>query len=318
MDLRRWHGSLPTFTDQAHLLASTTWHRYAEAAFGLSTLTFPLDLRRLNFFYLHLLPEHDQAVLRNRPVLGAPRSPPNTSFTSRLCLARHSASSPGHARAIHEPYVQWGGSDPSFGANHVWTYLWNSAGELVHELRNGVPSDSWVEVHRCGDRHPTSRSSGSRSVGDLWMYLARGSGVHYNVGRTLVARDKAHLQRLADNATRLKDAFEWARARSFDSVQLTHSLEQRLYKYEIVDLRLGLSDDTRCPPAASASASAVFRAGWRPHEPCTCALAQPCLHCRESVVAPSTAADTANGAAPSDRGVSRAGAQWTFRCFGAG
>ena len=289
MDIRRWQTTLPSFTDNAELRSSPTWHRYVEAVFGLDTLTFPLDLRRLNFFHLHLLAEHDQTVLRNRPVLGAPRSPPNTSFASRLCLARHSASSPGHVRVVHEPYVQWGGSDPSFGANHVWLYLWNAAGELVHELRNGVPSDGWVEVHRCGDRHATSRSGGSRSVGDLWMYLARGSGVHYNVGRTLVARDKADLQRRAGNVTRLKDAFAWARARSFDSVQLTHSLEQRLFKFEIVDLRLGLSDDARCPPAASAAAAAVFRAGWQPRDPCTCAHAQPCLHCRESMVASFTA-----------------------------
>ena len=80
----------------------------------------------------------------------------------------------------------------------LWLYPYNDQ-RRHHPLEDffppgGFPSSSRVEVFHCAEREPAVAE-------DYWMYLARGSGIFFDLGRTIAFRDRYELF-VALNATR--------------------------------------------------------------------------------------------------------------------
>ena len=132
------------------------------------------------------------------------------------------------------------------------------------------------------------------------MYLAVGSGIFYDVGRSyrwLGTDGGKHTSLLSYRAnhsvsahSRLPqflevtyDTFKTLRKEGYDSVQFPHTNEHNMWKFEIVDLRP--LDDTHqrdagtkaCP---TAEAAAHFFSGWAGTLPCACQEdSRACLNC---------------------------------------
>ena len=133
--------------------------------------------------------------------------------------------------------------------------------------QRGFASHQRVVVYHCSDTFADSPLLG------FWMYLAPGSGVFYDLGKTLVARNASELTAHGMSQERL-------RAHGFDSVQFTHTWEDYIFKYEIVDVRapVNSTETGACPPA---SLLGSFYSGWTADAPCMCSHQHAsCLHCR--------------------------------------
>jgi hypothetical protein len=116
----------------------------------------------------------------------------------------------------------------------------------------GVADHTWVEVVRIarlddryiGTTHPLANQSSIVAeqclVGQIWFWVARGSGVWINVGRSLVLPGP------------FPRACEEAYAEGYDTVQLTRSYG---LTYELIDCRgmsrpdAWLSYEPACPPS---------------------------------------------------------------------
>ena len=101
------------------------------------------------------------------------------------------------------------------------------------ELQRGLPDHVWVEVLRIA-RNDVASLDGTTTctVGQLWMWLAPGSGIWYNVGRTLDWRGSQRFQRLW--ALHKRPCLE-AQRRGYDSIQFDAWDGQ--FTREIVDCR---------------------------------------------------------------------------------
>ncbi len=152
----------------------------------------------------------------------------------------------------------------------------------------GVPDQTWVEVVRIARIDEKKEGpTAAATVGQVWFWLAHGSGIWWNTGRSLVVTDG-------------KDNPGCARAASdgYDSIQITRSFGG--FSYEILDcrgslLRLSTAEETwtaACPPThvplrkglpepRTAPALAAL-AGTNQSEPCRCdpAALDEWLHCR--------------------------------------
>eukprot|EP01050_Picozoa_sp_SAG11_P006606 SAG11_NODE_518_length_8798_cov_5.156110_5_plen_197_part_00 len=169
------------------------------------------------------------------------------------------------------------------------TYGWPWAAALVH----GIPSGASVEVaHACCDYMATAGSNvkyEGLSTG-YWFLHAPGSGVYYNVGKTIVFRDhadaymalvpvaqrplsfnmstKTMIQTVNRKENYLFDIALAAHKLGYDSVQYTHRLEYH-YIFEFQDIR-DLSNATiknTCPPPV---VHAAMRGGYGGSRPCRC------------------------------------------------
>ena len=98
----------------------------------------------------------------------------------------------------------------------------------------------------------------------LWCYLAIGSGIYVDVGRTLVFTDhRAAMSRFSINSRlewgqQMRMCLRAAVAKGFDSLQFTHTRENIL-KYEIWMLKLTDENESGCPNSESILS---FRSGW--------------------------------------------------------
>ena len=144
-----------------------------------------------------------------------------------------------------------------------------------------APDDSWVEVTHCVD----IVSFFLEGTGS-WMYVAPGSGVFYNCGRTLAF--DTHVEAVnhflgAGTCTDASDEcpshfaalFAAALKEGYDSLQFLKHGDQRcgLMRPEIVDLR-GTGRD-RCENIPN------LRTGWDHELPCDCARSNGnCTSCR--------------------------------------
>jgi hypothetical protein len=303
-----WHRSLPVFTSMDALRQSRPWEKYLDQIYGLATLRFPLDIRLLALFYEGLLAPAIALPNQTRvPVLGrsetATRDNSSHAVLEEVLLPARATSRRYHVcgrrfldayRLYHSPPFPEGAASST-----LWLYAYKSLslprGTVAAAApappsraslafpRDGFSSHTRVEVFHCIESAEVKNH-------DYWMYYAPGSGVYYDLGRTLVARSRCDLWRFANasfsvdarghggprcvrynNAWRegtdastfgglltekcpgfwcggaaekakqshvfTTNALDILADRGLDSVQLTHTEEHGIYKYEIVDLR---------------------------------------------------------------------------------
>ena len=141
------------------------------------------------------------------------------------------------------------------------TPLWScgGTGEACDErvLSEGAPSDSLVEVrHSCCDgNYPDGRPNDG-----FWSYLSPGSGIFFDVGRTVVAANHDSLwDQLGCTMDLLRDhgvdtghppwmlQFACARVQGYDSIQYTHQFEETLAHFEVVHLKDVSHQHDGCP-----------------------------------------------------------------------
>jgi len=141
----------------------------------------------------------------------------------------------------------------------------------------GVPSFTWVEVMRVGridDKDPIAEAADRSTIGQVWFWLAPGSGIWWNTGRTLVVNESVvspflnMTETLSPRAcTTLENESSWwmsrdqafvnvtcadAVRRRYDSIQLTSSFCG--FSWEMIDCRGHTRYDAQqtwsaaCPP----------------------------------------------------------------------
>ncbi len=150
---------------------------------------------------------------------------------------------------------------------------------------------SRVEVTHC-----VSQLAMRAEQNSSWMYAVRGSGVFYDVGRTIAFdrhRDAVdHFIPKNDCKGECWNAFndlmKAAYAQGWDSLQFTAHGDQRcgLAQMEIVDVK----------GYGAQSCSSQFSAGWGGAKPCACVVHSKCANCYQSI-AEHLGAGGANGAA---------------------
>jgi len=280
----------PRFESAQALSNSSEWLAYLKAVYGTDTEpTFPLDLAQFNFFYFNVLPRQWQRDLASRPILGSDARVDLRTGIAHRHFKKGVLSNNAVGRHRREWYILYGGlGGTGSGAATAWRYL-------HRDTLTGHANHSKVEVYHCSDKQS----------GRFWMYHARGSGIFYNVGRTFIARDALQLSAL--NLTH-----EELRRRGVESIQFTHTFEDGIYKYEVLDLppsngtassgagqhngtlfrnasdklmmRLGLRNSA-CPTSDNAR---YFTRGWQGERPCRCQdrlprparfYGLPCLNC---------------------------------------
>ena len=301
--------SLPTFDSFASLARQPEWRRYLESVYGSSTSgsaslqnrsVFPLDVGRFGFFYFNHLPHSLKVALAARPVLNTRRPVGANGIVSDHYNRTECVND---MRILGDAYVQWGGSGGrGAGGGTVWAYRHASEtaparSALGHNAvpDAGFPSHSRVEVYHC------SETKAGPTSGELWMYLAPGSGFFYDLGRTYVARNYTVLRATTHGAVYFDDDSralrEQLRREGFDSIQYTHQFEDCIYKYEIVDLRGSLRRGSKptgaCPDQNLAH---HFTRGWGGGSSCPCSqpasgerpshAGQECLNCGERAFPP--------------------------------
>lgn len=151
---------------------------------------------------------------------------------------------------------------------------------LVHSLhvqKNSIPPFHWTEV-----RH---RSKRSERVG-MWFAVATGSGIWFNVGRTIVFRTHDEAFRYFNVNSGNENAIAYAaKARGYDTIQFTECdgvatsccnklrLPARCFNLEFVATALS---------GLSACGGGMFRQGWNATRVC---------HCDETLWGSSAASD---------------------------
>ncbi len=300
-----WQRELPRFESYTELCAEPLWMRYLDAVYG-NELRFPIDLRAFHFFYFNYLHHRPPA----RPLLSTNIDVPFMGDP------QHAIAAAGHAqsdrnlqrgRAHLDVYLMWGtcgaGISSGCGRATVWVYpfLANGSvslpnGSVALHIDGGIPDNTRVEVYHCAN---------GRDSASYWMYLAVGSGIFYDVGRSYrwlsaeVQKDsggkhlsilKELLNRTVSSHERLPaylqhryQAFTLLRQQGYDSVQFPHTTEHNMWKFELVDLRpLDVSQQRvagmqACP---NGTAAAYFFSGWGGTERCVCQEeGHACLNC---------------------------------------
>ena len=118
-------------------------------------------------------------------------------------------------------------------------------------------------------------------VGDpgFWMYFSKGTGIFYDVGKTIVFEDhwdatKYFLNEPSNTLfSRLCNA---AHEQGFDSIQFTHRAEGK-FKYEILDTRLGSKVWMDACPGKKLEI--FFTTGLNGNKECKCVSGTSCLNC---------------------------------------
>lgn len=150
----------------------------------------------------------------------------------------------------------------------------NRGGQRMSELHPPhISRWPWVEV-----MHSPSYGVGSMSTGNLWMYVARGSGLWFRPGRVLALSDVFDLavylnatsyynaRNPSSKAQLLLEATQRLNA-TFDSIAFSYHVDggccHRMVMHELVSLRAFSLD---CP------VSADMRRGWPPEDlrACNC------------------------------------------------
>ena len=188
----RWHAALPAFENASQLHAAPSWERYLTAVYGMP-LVYPVRLRTFSFFHLPLLP----SALRphSSPMLGYRKSvdaPPWDGATLKVDDARRHPLLRGRRRGEH---YRRDGSAPGHAAGGLWIYAWpegrdQASSEPLYPSAAGYPSGAKVEVMHCQEN-----TTLYRRIGEFWMYQATGSGIFFDLGRTIAFPNGAYLAR---------------------------------------------------------------------------------------------------------------------------
>ena len=215
------YRSLPRFSNLAELRAQPRWLQYLDSVYGEETLQFPLDTRTFNFFYSRgselFTKKHlaSVALLGRRPYAGLERNQ-----TPAVTLAETLIKAGGGTakwfglcgRQLHDAFRLY--HNPPYPANAAFGTLWlyghvddtlargasatalastvleSSAPEPEPGLHpsGGFPSHTLVEIMHCAEE-------AEADARDFWMYIAAGSGIYFDLGRTVAFRDRCELWR---------------------------------------------------------------------------------------------------------------------------
>lgn len=249
-----------TFHSPAELRDSA-WFDYMDAVYGVTTIRrFPVSIGHLAYFHDGLLPPSTREAIHNGPIGMACTY--DGGLAPRLC-------------------------DPEsyrFGDFKLAAYplrpsdLWRSFRYSNEEddrrretvLSRGLPSHALAEVtHTCCDAEVGGRSQG------LWHYLQPGSGIFFNLGRTLVSEDNffGNLRWETGCGGDHVDVLSCLRELGYDSVQLPHTYEPNhggggTKLFEIVNLKDTHRQEDGCFDP-ELSAGKYFR-GFEGSVPCVC------------------------------------------------
>lgn len=136
--------------------------------------------------------------------------------------------------------------------------------------RTGLPDNAWVEVMRIDRIDLVSHSDTTTcTVGQLWMWLAPGSGVWYNLGRSQKAITTGEASGLWWSLPTRPCTM--ARQQGYDSIQLIEF--ENGFSFEILDCRgadradFDVSWDVGCPPPHVELRSGIppRASRWAPH-----------------------------------------------------
>ena len=144
----------------------------------------------------------------------------------------------------------------------------------IGSMGHGMPDHTWVEIMRVGridDKVPVYEQADRSTIGQVWFWLAPGSGIWWNTGRTLVVNASITTEgRYLESpraCTTLNEARAWWTERNeafghvtcaaamrdgYDSIQLTSSFCG--YSWELIDCRGANRPDAHttwtaaCPP----------------------------------------------------------------------
>ena len=230
------------------------WDNYLTSVYGhLPPHAYPIDMSAFTWLY-HSVP------LDVSPARLGPR-----------CSARH-----GHAW-VGPHSARWPESVPALVRAGMFVQRWDPEAPDAYPLRDGVRNNSWVEVMRVRWGHAAEKHG-------AFYWLARGSGVWLNVGRTLVDAPGQGEQYWFRSAERLR----WLQARGFDTIQFPTSVSNARSpmpnsRFELVDLRsgsggLGGSEPVLCP-------GRKYLAGWAASRSCKCDPGGSVLNCGRAAIA---------------------------------
>jgi hypothetical protein len=272
-----FHLRLPIVQDKA-----SPWHAYLDYVYSAATPPLPFDMASLELFYPALLPTSmcdrqsrlppcrsddstcDGWLDKSRPEPTEAEIRLQLRSQSYICSAASLATTAVRERKPLSQFVA-----------------------LQEAVRWPTAHDQWVEVVRI-QPHLDPEGVG---IG-CWLYVARGSGVHVNVGRTLVFRSREEAL-----ATRNFGVWRNSSSRRKNRAVLTysdHNLASAAARegYRSLQLLRGNPHVIRGRPTAptrelilahpacmerpanSACVPAGLRAGWRAALPCKCASPQ--------------------------------------------
>jgi len=284
---------LPVFHSKDEL-KHNPWGKYLQAVYGeASQFSFPLDISSFNYFYRDILPHvAGLHVKKVKPGSHANRDK-QVEVTAGDCLdavdRTHDPSLAFHHEGILGFMKLDSHAQPAI--KNLWVYKYPHAKcrtnswphvsfvdnttlpDPVFEHSSGFPDNSDVEVVHtcCSEDHKTG-------VG-FWGYLAIGSGLYMNLGKTQIFSDHPDAAKavgLPTNSVDFSELVKRGRAKGWDTIQFTHRCEAT-YKYEIMDLRPTSEPamNSACPGVTTS-----FKAGWQAERPCTCdPSGNLCLNC---------------------------------------
>jgi hypothetical protein len=251
------NGPLPsltdTFADEASLRASIWW-RYMDTVYGASTLRYPLSLSSLAYFHAALLP---QSVRQSIDLA-------RTSGTAMVpALSSPSTYRYGDFKLAQYP-LHHGDIWRSFRTDNFWFWFNVDARPAAIDphkttmFARGIPDYARVEIsHSCCDVPDKGAPQG------LWMYLQPGSGIFFDVGKTVVG----HLEDIGCRG-RYFEKMGCACRKGYHSWQLPYSFEANTQLFEIINLcDMHVQTDGCFDPVLSAGR---YFKGWGGASPCVC------------------------------------------------
>jgi hypothetical protein len=235
------------FSTREELQKDEVWNPYFESVYGVSTMNFPFTMQSLNYFHYNLLNSEVLSNLTIRP----------QDITANSSLRPIDGKGP---LCFGELYRLWGGELPADVTKlDIWRCIYpvgNAEGVINCALSYGFPSGSKVEVFH---------SQGDPPNAGMWFYFAAGSGIYFDIGKTVVFEDHTDCcsawglapENLASMALE-------AVKRGYNTIQYTHRKEG-IFKYEICAVKI--DGVLGC---FSQQYDGLFTSGWKGTRPCYC------------------------------------------------
>jgi hypothetical protein len=198
------YHALPVFSDVAALHARPEWLSYLSGVYGEGSLRFPLDVRAFNFFYRRDV--NFSHAVGTVPLLGR-RAHRNETLAVTLAetlikVGGGSARWFGlSGRHLHDAFRLY--HNPPYPADAAYGTLWlyghdsrssskpsndSSVADPGTVPSAGFRSFARVEVFHCAEEAQADPR-------DFWMYLSKGSGIYFDLGKTAVFRNRCELWR---------------------------------------------------------------------------------------------------------------------------
>eukprot|EP00747_Dinoflagellata_sp_TGD_P064655 gnl/TRDRNA2_/TRDRNA2_154001_c2_seq2.p1 gnl/TRDRNA2_/TRDRNA2_154001_c2~~gnl/TRDRNA2_/TRDRNA2_154001_c2_seq2.p1 ORF type:complete len:337 (+),score=2.75 gnl/TRDRNA2_/TRDRNA2_154001_c2_seq2:68-1012(+) len=253
-------------------LQRSEWHTYFDRLYGISSMSFPFSMAKLNFLHRSLIPKllFDKLTIQ--------RQQKSRVDWKNLLPVENSTIRYGQLYRLT--------SNSHWNAEDLWRCTLPDCVGHDEYTFPGWPSHSRVEVTHHAD-----------AMGG-WMYHAVGTGVFYDVGRTIKFRkhgnafrhflgpDRAsHRTVPKRNALYGKDCkWTWASLRQtarragFQSIQFLNYVEG-IHKFEILDTGEALSGNTHQTTCPLPGSQRRFTSCWAGSQPCHCDKTFPVLNC---------------------------------------